>query len=179
MGVRIVRAVRVAARRIVGRDRQRIAALAPIALVIARASILVEVAVAVTRCIVLTRDTAEVGIFGVVARAGTLAIRRVREPIPVVVDAVPAVIDFALTSRDPALGRCARRILACGSTRRRSATTAAVVTRVRQRQVLTNLDAIGTRPCQGAGNDRQHSAPGSNPREQLGHHGCFGIASLG
>ena len=112
MGVRIVRAVRVAARRIVGRDRQRIAALAPIALVIARASILVEVAVAVTRCIVLTRDTAEVGIFGVVARAGTLAIRRVREPIPVVVDAVPAVIDFALTSRDPALGRCARRILA-------------------------------------------------------------------
>ena len=119
----IVGALLVAFRRVAGRERERVAAVAPVAIVVARARVLVEVAVRLARRVVLAGDLA--GQTGLVVAARTEAIQvragvdagvdvvRSGDAVVVVVDAVTALIDLALAGRDvaeaaaAALGRIA------------------------------------------------------------------------
>lgn len=72
--VRLIGAVRVSAGRVVRCDRQRIAFVAPIAVVVAGARVRVEVTILAARCVVLARNAAVIRIFGVVTRARAIGI---------------------------------------------------------------------------------------------------------
>jgi len=94
--IRVIAAVRVSARRVVWSNGKRIAVLTPITMIVARARVLIEVAILPTRSVILTGNPSEVGVFGIVARAGAIRICRIVEAVAVVVEAVSALIDEAL-----------------------------------------------------------------------------------
>lgn len=82
-----------------GPDGERIALVIPVTVVVAGARVLVEVAVLPARGVVLTRDPAIVGGLGVVAGAEAVGIVRVDQPVPVVVEQIPTLIDVVLALR--------------------------------------------------------------------------------
>jgi hypothetical protein len=113
--VRRIAAARVAARWKLWRYREWIALVAPKTLVVARAGVLVEVAVLPTRGVVLSGDAAVVRVFRVVARPGTIGIGRVLCAIAVIVDAVATLINLALAG--PWLTNVSRRTAILGAAR--------------------------------------------------------------
>jgi hypothetical protein len=93
---RVVATARVSARWVSRGNRQRIAFLIPVAMVVTRSGIRIEVAILPTRRVVLARYAAVVRILRVVARARAIRVVRIDQAIPVIVDAVAALIDVAL-----------------------------------------------------------------------------------
>ncbi len=86
-----------------------IAVVIPLASIVARSGVLVPVTVGLARSIVLTGYVAEKTAFVVLARAQTIGIEGVDETVAVVVDAIAALVDFALawcdvTAEDAGVG---------------------------------------------------------------------------
>ncbi len=81
---------------------ERVAFMAPVAVVVACARILIEVTIGLARRIVLARNAAVEAIFGVVAGAEALAVLRIDFAITVVVEAIAARVDLALARGDGA-----------------------------------------------------------------------------
>lgn len=139
--------------------------MTPKTLVVARARVLIEIAILAAGCVVLTGDAAVVRIFGVVAGARALGVVGVRQAITVIVVAIAAVVDFALAGRrlthvggHPAATAGAR------AARIRRHTAAAGARRV----ITTDFDVLGTaedgEACEPAENDGRcskllHGAP--------------------
>ncbi len=72
-GARIVRAL-AAFRRVIRRDLERVALVAPVAIIVSSARVLIEVAIGLARRIVLPGNTTIEAVFGVIARSETLAV---------------------------------------------------------------------------------------------------------
>ena len=70
--------------------------MAPITLVVARAGILIEIAILSTWRVVLPGDAAVIRVFGIIAGTGAIGIVRVCSLVAIVVAAVPTFIEFAL-----------------------------------------------------------------------------------
>lgn len=69
-------------------------------MIVASSGILIEIAILSTGSVVLTRNAAEIGIFGVVAGPRAIGVIGIEQLVPVVVEAISALIDLALTRGD-------------------------------------------------------------------------------
>jgi len=126
--------------------------VAPIALIVTRTGILIEVAILATGRIVLSRNATVVGVFAVVAWARALRVVRINQPIAVVVQAVAACVHLAFTSRGLAgAGRpaaAARAVATAWTVAARALASAAERSGggyVATRGVITpDLDVLGT-----------------------------------
>jgi len=177
--VRIETAMRVATRRIIRGDRERVARLTPIAMIVAGAGVLIEIAILPTRRIVLTRNTAKEGVFGVVARSRAVGIVRIIEAVSVVVDAVAALIDLPLAHRflatmapatDAHTRRATRRIVTPESKRAGGAADRAsdAGRTSKGRQISSDLDALRARGSsdEGAHDGQKRKAARRNDVDQ-------------
>jgi hypothetical protein len=90
-----------------GGDLVRIAAVVPVAVVVAGARVLIEVAVRLAGRVVLARDAAVVAVFRVVARPEAVGVLGVDLPVAIVVEAVAARVEVAL-AQDLNAGSAAR-----------------------------------------------------------------------
>src|SRR6478736_317448 len=152
--------------------------MAPVALVIARARVLIEIAILTARSVVLAGDAAVVRIFGVVARTGAFGIGRVDQPIAVVVHTVAAFVDFALASALLAALRGTGRATRAHAARRgHLAARARTHTRACARGVIaTDFDILSAAECREACEPAENDGPCSElPHGSRRYH--LGVAS--
>lgn len=71
----------------------------PMAVVVARSVVTIEVAVNLAGCIALANDGTKIRLFAVITGAKTLGIQRIDEAVVVVIDAITASVDFVLAAR--------------------------------------------------------------------------------
>jgi hypothetical protein len=128
--------------------------MGPVAVVVARAGVAIEVTILPTARACLIGAAVVKRVFGVVASAETLRIRRVLESVRIVVEAITALVYIFATSDDATLwGFCVG--LAIHEESARSAQRAAGSARATGREVLTHGKLVTARAeQQGAEGDR-------------------------